>query len=29
MLNRGYHAGVPDEESKIAERDAIVRAALD
>ena len=28
-VDRGYHAGVPDEESQIAERDAIVRAALD
>jgi hypothetical protein len=26
---RGYHAGVPDEDSSIAERDAIVRTALD
>ena len=28
-VDRGYHAGVPDEESRIAERNAIVRAALD
>jgi hypothetical protein len=28
-IDRGYDARVPDEESKIAERDAILRAALD
>jgi len=29
LVDRGYHAGVPGEESKVAEHDAIVRAALD